>query len=131
MADKYIDTAKPPPGLQQIAYVLWPTLLIWTVGRFHFTLFNIFCSFLQPCYNLFTCYACASWRAHFFLSKQFHHAQYSGTSLIFHCRGPPLVKFGRQPNFTKRRKFTMSFNKDDYGSRIRSLGLHRSNWRKS
>lgn len=124
MADKYIDTAKPPPGLQKTTQVLPPAVLSRIAGVFYSTLFDILYSSRHLC-KFFTWYACAFWRAHFLFSQQFHHFRHSGTPLIFHCRGPPLVKFGRQPNFTKRRKFTMSFNKDDYGSRIRSLRKNR------
>ena len=124
MADKYIDTAKPPPGLQKTTQVLPPAVLSRIAGIFYSTLFDILYSSRHLC-NFFTWYACASWRAHFLFSQQFHHFRHSGIPLIFHCRGPPLVKLGRQPNFTKRRKFTMSFNKDDYGSRIRSLRKNR------
>lgn len=124
MADKYIDTAKPPPGLQKTTQVLPPAVLSRIAGIFYSTLFDILYSSRHLC-KFFTWYACAFWRAHFLFSQQFHHFRHSGTPLIFHCRGPPLVKFGRQPNFTKRRKFTMSFNKDDYGSRIRSLRKNR------
>lgn len=124
MVAKYIATTALPPGLQQTTHILLPAVLSRIAGIFYSTLFDVPHSSQLVC-NLPTLYAYASWRAHFLFCKQFYHFRHSGTPLIFHCRGPPLVKFGRQPNFTKRRKITMGFNKDDYGSRIRSLRKNR------
>lgn len=122
MANKYKDTTKLPPGALQTTQVLPPAVLSRIAGIFYSTLFDVHHSSQQVC-NLPTWHAYAFWRAHFLFCKQF--SIHSGSPLIFHCRGPPLVKFGIQPNFTKRRKFTISFNKDDYGSRIRSLRKNR------
>ena len=124
MADKYIGTAKPPPGLHLTTQLLPPAFLPRFAGIFYSTLFDVPHSSQLVC-NLPTLYACASWRAHFFFSQQFHHLRHSGTPLSLHCRSPPLAKFATQPNFTKRRNFTMNFNKDNYGSRIRSLRKNR------